>query len=343
MSFSIKFILFLLLTWSISPIVLGQTTTVATVSVSPSSVTSPANQNFTINVNVSKVNDPYGLYGWIFILTWNSTLLTAVNVTEGPFLKSGGGTPFFTYRINATDGSMMVDSTLTGNVTGVNGDGTLATVTFYVNNAGSCPLHLSEATLVNSQDNQIPSQTVDGYGYFAVVSSIANYKTVVGRGFGDGINVTIVNNSGNTETFNVTLYANTTAIGNQTTSNLLNGTFTLLIFTWNTTNFVYSNYTIRAYAGPIAGETDTSNQNITGSWVIVAGVGDITGSPGGWPDGKVDMKDIAYVATYFGTTSSSPSWKPNADINNDGKVDMKDIAIVAAHFGQSYLYPSVYP
>jgi hypothetical protein len=228
---------------------------------------------------------------------------------------------------------MTLDSTLTGNVNGVNGDGTLATITFYVNNAGGCPLHLSVATLVNSNDTQIPSQTVDGYGYFAIVSSITTYKTVVGQSYNDDINVTVVNNSGDTEAFNVTLYANTTAIENQTTSNLPNGTFTLLVFTWNTTNFVYGNYTLSAYAGPVLGETDMSNITITGGWVIVSLPGDIYG-PNGWPDGTVNILDLSFVARRFGATPSSPLWNANADIGNYGIINIIDVSIVARNFGK---------
>jgi hypothetical protein len=176
--FTVRFITFFLLSCSACFMGLGKSLIVhatlpAVVSVSPSSVTSSVSQNFTINVNVSGVSDPYGLYGWEFILTWNSTLLDAVNVTEGPFLKAATST-FFTSAVNATDGSVKVDCTLTGNVNGVTGDGTLASITFYVYNSGGCPLHLAETILVNSQGQPIQTQApVDSYGYFTVASDVA--------------------------------------------------------------------------------------------------------------------------------------------------------------------------
>ncbi len=61
--------------------------------------------------------------------------------------------------------------------------------------------------------------------------------------------------------------------------------------------------------------------------------GDITG-PNGWPDGKVDMRDMTYLAKHFGTDPSKPLWDPNADINGDGRIDMRDIGIAAKRFGQ---------
>ncbi|HXX86880.1 MAG TPA: GC-type dockerin domain-anchored protein, partial [Candidatus Acidoferrum sp.] len=68
--------------------------------------------------------------------------------------------------------------------------------------------------------------------------------------------------------------------------------------------------------------------------------GDITGSTLGVPDGKVDIRDIAYVAKQFGTTTSSPNWNPIADLTGpsgvpDGRVDIRDIAYVAKQFGTS--------
>jgi hypothetical protein len=60
-------------------------------------------------------------------------------------------------------------------------------------------------------------------------------------------------------------------------------------------------------------------------------VGDITG-PNGWPDGKVNILDIALVAKSFGTDPSKPLWNSKADINGDGRIDMLDISTVAKHF-----------
>lgn len=53
--------------------------------------------------------------------------------------------------------------------------------------------------------------------------------------------------------------------------------------------------------------------------------GDVNG------DNKIDGRDVALVAKYFGSTSGFPL---EADINKDGKVDGKDIAVVAKNFGQ---------
>jgi hypothetical protein len=114
---------------------------------------------------------------------------------------------------------------------------------------------------------------------------------------------------------------------------LANKTSTTITFTWNTTGFAKGNYTLWAYAWPVQGETDTADNTLSGGWVIVAMVGDLT-SPNGWPDGKVDARDIALVCKYFGWMPYKPRYNPNTDINNDGKTDAKDIGIVCKQFGK---------
>jgi hypothetical protein len=121
-------------------------------------------------------------------------------------------------------------------------------------------------------------------------------------------------------------------IGTQTVT-LESGASTTLTFTWNTTGFAKGNYTIWAYAWPVPGETDTTDNTFTDGWVIVSMVGDITG-PTGWPDGKVDIRDVAKVSRIYGALSGMPGWDPNCDINNDQKIDIKDVAAVSKQFGK---------
>jgi hypothetical protein len=121
-------------------------------------------------------------------------------------------------------------------------------------------------------------------------------------------------------------------IGTQTVT-LESGASTTLTFTWNTTGFAKGNYTIWAYAWPVPGEIDTADNTLTDGWVIVSVVGDITG-PTGWPDGKVDMRDVGSVARAFGSYIGHPLYNPNYDIIYDGKIDMKDIGTVARNFGK---------
>jgi len=130
----------------------------ATICVDPPTSKAGVGQTFTININVSDVID---LYGWEFKLGWNLTLLDAVSVTEGSFLKSGGNT-FFVYKIFNTEGYILVDCTLLGNTSGVSGDGILATVEFDVECRGETILDLYDTKLVNSFEQLIFHEVIDG-------------------------------------------------------------------------------------------------------------------------------------------------------------------------------------
>jgi PKD repeat protein len=54
-------------------------------------------------------------------------------------------------------------------------------------------------------------------------------------------------------------------------------------------------------------------------------------------DGKVDMRDIGYVARRFVCVPGDSLWDPAADLNGDSTINMVDIGTVASHYGQRYL------
>jgi hypothetical protein len=129
-----------------------------TVYVYPSTSTVTIGQYFTIEVRISDVID---LYGWEFKLGWNSNLLDAVDVVEGPFLKQGGST-FFNKTIDNSAGYILAYCTLLYDVPGVNGSGTLATVEFYAEMGGTSPLDLYDTELVDSFDQLIDHSVNNG-------------------------------------------------------------------------------------------------------------------------------------------------------------------------------------
>ena len=64
-----------------------------------------------------------------------------------------------------------------------------------------------------------------------------------------------------------------------------------------------------------------------------------------WPDGKVDLKDLAFMAKAFGSTPGAPNWNYMADVVPDlnattgqPSINMQDLAIVAREFGNSGVY-----
>jgi len=102
-----------------------------------------------------------------------------------------------------------------------------------------------------------------------------------------------------------------------------------LTFTWDTHGFAKGDYTVWAYAEPVAGETETADNTYTDGTITITMQGDINA------DKIVDIFDIVRVALAFGAVPANPNWDPNADINGDKIIDIFDIVIVALHFGET--------
>jgi len=168
----------------------------------------------------------------------------------------------------------------------------------------------------------------------AAVTNVTSAKTIIGQGYGGNVTVTAQYLGDLTENFNVTTYANLTVIGTLN-FDLTSGSTASNLFVWNTTGFAYGNYTLKAAADVVSGETNTANNNFTCSVPVHVGVpGDISGPTQGVYDGTTNMRDINYLILLFNTNPTSPNWKPNADVNNDGTVNMRDIQIAILNFNK---------
>jgi hypothetical protein len=206
-------------------------------------------------------------------------------------------------------------------------DATNTTWTFTPTSAGSYTVYVEVTDSVEAQaTSNTANVTVNDHD--VAVTNVTTSKTVVGQGYDVDVTVTAADLGDYPETFNVTVYANTTVIASQNVT-LSGGNSTDITFTWNTTGFAYGNYTISAYAWPVPGETNTANNNFTGGAVRVTIPGDLNG------DGTVDIYDAIILASAYGSTPGSPNWNPNADILGDGIVDIYDAIALAAHYGQS--------
>jgi hypothetical protein len=120
---------------------------------------------YTVNVSISDVSN---LYGYELKLYYNSTLMNGTQAIEGPFLKSGGGQTFF-YTVNFTDnynsthGLLYIACTLTENLSGVSGNGVLATIKFESLALGnSSLLHLADVKASDPNASSISHEDSDG-------------------------------------------------------------------------------------------------------------------------------------------------------------------------------------
>jgi len=166
-------------------------------------------------------------------------------------------------------------------------------------------------------------------GHDVAVVTVTPLKTIVGVGYSCQINVTVINEGEFIETFTVTVYANTTAVGNLTVDNLAGGSLVTLTFIWDTAGFAKGNYTISAYAWPVSGEVDVADNTFVDGWVYVGVSGDVDAN------GLVNMLDLYNIALHYGSLPGDPDYIANYDINSDDIINMLDLYIAAIHFGET--------
>lgn len=166
------------------------------------------------------------------------------------------------------------------------------------------------------------------------IVNLAVSKTIVGQSYVVYINVTVENQGDFSESFNATVFANSTLpIGfNEVT--LQNGSSTLITITWDTSSFNLSNYEVSAYIEPIPGEVNIEDNSLIGPTVTVSIPGDMD------RDFDVDIFDIIrlciggpYHAECIGCY---PPFPPELDINSDGDLDIFDIVIACMHYGEKH-------
>ena len=320
-----------------SQIKIGQTSTTATVYINPPEVTNyTIGESFTINVTVANVSD---LAVWEIQLYYYSSVLEAIEWEEGPFLKNVRATFCMTVawnnNYNSTHGRIWLGCTLYYSGPGAYGSGTLATITFNVTGVGSCPLSLplDQTKLWDSsfEPQPIPHDTIGGYvyvgGHDIAVLNLTPSKTIVGKGYPLFINVTAQNQGNFTETFNLTVYCNTTVIETQTIT-LADEESTTSTFTWNTTGFAYGNYTITAYASPVPDETGTEDNTFVDGVIHLTIPGDVDG------DGDIDIYDVVKICSIYGVENGDLEYDANCDVNDDGKIDIYDVVIACSHYGE---------
>jgi hypothetical protein len=165
----------------------------------------------------------------------------------------------------------------------------------------------------------VPYRTVNGRGFIGNVSQVCN------------VSVTIANQGGHAEIFNVTILANTTVVNLFVNVSLLAGDSVVRNAVWNVTSFSYGNYTLQAVADVVPGETNiTDNTLAYNKTVVVTIMGDVNG------DGTVDIYDALALAGAYDSVPASLSWNSNADINGDNTVDIYDAIILSSNYNKSF-------
>jgi hypothetical protein len=256
--------------------------------------------------NVYALNATTGAYLWSY--------RTGDYVGSSPAVSGGivhvGSDDYNVYALNATTGALVWSYR----------------TSFYVE---SSPAVARGIVYVGSDDGRVYAFGLAiGLVRDVAVTNVSPYKTIIGQGYSDSVNVTAANLDAYTETFNVTLYANTTAIATQTTT-IASERSIAIVFAWNTTDFAKGNYTMWAYAAPVSGETNTANNTVKADVQVEVTIpGDVDGNH------VVNIQDIVKIASIYGLKRGNPLFNPNCDLNNEGRITILDLVTCTALYGQ---------
>jgi len=104
-----------------------------------------AGEQFSLALSVSSPEDIRGLP---MLISYDSTLVQAVSVTEGDFFKQGGAVTIFNQQIDALKGQVFaagVRQTVSESDIGIKGTGVVATLTFRALKPGRANIQLTSA------------------------------------------------------------------------------------------------------------------------------------------------------------------------------------------------------
>jgi len=161
------------------------------------------------------------------------------------------------------------------------------------------------------------------------ITDLAPIEMTVVVGSASYVNITLANERYFAETFNVTLYVDSAIVGRRNVTLPGNSEIAMLLM-WNTTGFSVGNYNISAYAWPVLGENDTSDNTITNVIVAVTMRGDVD------RDHDVDIYDIVRMSGVYGVEQPDPRYDADCDLDGDGDIDIYDIVIAAGNYGESW-------
>ena len=198
------------------------------------------------------VEDVWDLYGFVFKLRYDTTVLKALGYVLYPPVDSGFA------LVNDTGGYVQLSMNIPGapgHAEGVSGKRTLAKVMFTADSIGASALDIyPPLQLSTTLGGIIARQVTDGAWNDAAVINVVPSATTLSPGTTYDIDVTVRNEGNFTEThtalepFTVTAKYENYTIGTQTVSNLAPGAETTVNIPWNPLFVPFGQYNISATA-----------------------------------------------------------------------------------------------
>jgi len=306
--FTVSLLVLAVLTNSDLVVGIASAETLPQIYVDPPTISTTVGSEFTININIADVtieNSENGVYGWQLLMSFNSSLIEAVNITEGAWLKSAGGTWWWP-AIENDEGTLDAFAVLLPYPSvGATGSGTLANITFRVLAAGVCSLYLSKTSLLTYSGTKIlpVSHTkVDGSVTATPGHDVAVVRVTAPPEAASGssvpINVTVENQGSYNETVTVNVYKGTSLI-DTATFDLNAGEDTIRSFSWDTTGVPKGTYTIKGNASITVDNDTTDNLKIKAIRIL--------------------EHDVAVIQIYAPSTATAGATVPiNVEVQNQG-------------------------
>jgi hypothetical protein len=304
---------------------------------------------FPWNVQIANAT---GMYDYRFKLSYNKNILLCLGAIVIP---PNNNTNFDAEEtVNNTVGflSVMVQYYAPAAPINITGNETVVMITFMVKGHGQTPLTMSNADISNLAGGslnpvviggnftsgsrqvaimaiKVTGESYDGITYMPAIP----VKMYPGRIL--DISVVPMDNDSigttTTETFNVTLYANSTVIEVKPVT-LSAQTNTTLMFSWNTTGLIPGeNFTLWAQASTVPGQTNTAHNILYDGSVFIKMLGDVNG------DGVINIADVTAIAATYGTHWHESNFNPEADIAPPyGLINILDIVTCTRYYKVTY-------
>jgi len=239
-------------------------------------------ETFSLYVTAS---DVVALFLQEFNMTFDPSILAVVDdpTTEDiEGVNAGDTEPYleeiWVEKLNNTQGWVFVTAGRPLTVKeGLSGTVQVAKITFEVKAEGSSDLELQDTRIkygLPYEPEDLPHETRDGhfstelFPYDIAVTDVTVSPSTPSVGESTSITVVVENEGTETVSFSVTVYYDSTTIGTKSVTDLEAGVNATLAFTWDTTGVTLGEYTIKAEAEVVTGETDTSD-NVRTSMVTV--------------------------------------------------------------------------